>query len=139
MTSPLPSGRRPYLPGGWRYNATTRDWDLDDYGQIRGVHWVDEGMALAISVDAGTIQSSPDTGNRIREKLKYLGGANDAAIVEACIMEAQPLRRYVDAGQATVTRIVVEEKGPRLAFAVYYRNNLERSTRNNEKRLVWYT
>lgn len=135
----LPSGREPYLPGGWRYDGQTRDYALNSTGQVRGVHWIDEGMALALSVDRGSIKASPLTGNRIRELLPYLGGENDLATVEACVQDAQPLKRYVEANQVTIDRVEIHESGTRLAFAVFYRNLLENSERNNLKRLVWYT
>lgn len=140
MTAALPSGRRPYLPAGLRYDGKTQDWQLDANGQFRGVHWIDEGMALSVLVDAGSIKCSPNTGNRIREKLQYLGTQADAAIVESLIMVAQPLARYVEQGWVTVTRVQSEMVGSRLAYAVYYRNELEKNTRfDPEKKLLWYT
>lgn len=135
----LPSGRKPYLPGGLRYDGATKDFALNTDGQFRGVHWVDEGMAIAVLVDAGSIKSSPNTGNRVREKLAYLGGANELATVQSILMAAQPLARYVEQGWVTVTRIEAESTGARLAYAVYYRNELEKSSRfDTEKKLVWY-
>jgi hypothetical protein len=140
MTAPLPSGRRPYLPGGKRYDGATRDWSVDADGQIRGVHWVDAGMALSL-VDAGSIPSSSTTGNKIREKLPYLGGSDMSATVEAWMMAAQPLARYLAAGYITVPVIRSETQNSRLVYTVTYKNLLDKMPRDGSslRTLVWYT
>lgn len=139
MSHTLPSGRKPYLPGGWRYDGATQDWALDATGQVRGVHWLDEGVALALTAAAGSIPSSPGTGNRIKERLRYLGGENVKATVEACVFEAQPIARYIANGWMLISRVEVESEGSRLRYAVHYRNLLETSARQSEQRFVWYT
>lgn len=142
MTAPiLPSGRRPNTPGGLYYDGETKDFKRDSYGQLRSIHYVDEGMAMSLCVEKGSIKSASDTGNALRT-IKYLGTPTLADEVKAMVLSAQPLARLVSEGKALVTAIDVQTSGSTMCVSVYYVNLLTADPRNlksHERRLEWYT
>ena len=140
MTTTLPSGRRPYLAGGVYYDGATKDLRLNADGQIAGVHPVDEGMALSLSVDAGSIPAAPTTGNKLRQ-IRYIGSPSLADDVRSAVLSAFPLSRLVTEGKATVTKIEHLVRSSGLEVTVSYVNLLTADPRNvmqHEKRLEWY-
>lgn len=141
MNPILPSGRRPNLPAGRYYDGATADWKLDAYGQVAGTHPADEGMAMSILVTRGECKSSPTTGNTLRS-IQYLGGKDLGALVEAAVLDANPLQRLVSSGDVTITSIYYEIIDSRLVVSVKYVNNRvateSRLTTSHEKTLTWY-
>ena len=140
MPTTIPSGRRPYMAGGVRYDGATKDLVLNADGQISGVHPVDEGMALSLCVEKGSCPASPSMGNTLR-KIRYLGSPTLAEDVRSAVMSAFPLSRLVADGKAKVNRIEHRVRASGLEVTVSYVNLLTADPRNitlNEQRLEWY-
>jgi hypothetical protein len=124
-TSPLPgSPRGQFCPDGVRYNGRTQGWSLDANGRRMSIHRIDSGVQLAMFAQKGELLSDPDIGNELLNA-KELGTDRQHAEVEGIIRRANPIARYLAAGDITFTRVIDELRTSTgaLMVAFYYHNN----------------
>jgi hypothetical protein len=79
-----PAGQDPVLepsrprdaqtPVALKWDAATRDFLKDDKGRFLSIHPVDQRVALALTLEEGTLSAAPDMGTRLR-RARYAGGA----------------------------------------------------------------
>jgi hypothetical protein len=136
MPTPLPSGRRPYLPAGLYYDGRTRDFLLDSNGQHRGVHPNDEGMALSFAMRKGECPAAPDVGNELY-KIPYITADDIDAQIETQVRNAYPCSRLIAEGKVRIDSIKHEARPETngLAVVVNY-TNLDTSQRESAS---WYS
>lgn len=138
----LPSGRSPYASAGVAYQISARDLVVDQYGNVESVHPIDEGMAISMGVDRGSVKSSPDAGNDLR-KIEYLSDPKLEANVRSAVLSAQPLARYVADGQVRIEAIEVDVSvSNRLVVNVSYVNLVNSEARDEYShgiKLEWYS
>jgi hypothetical protein len=109
------------LPKAIRYEGATRDFPLDAMGHYQAVTPVEQGFALGLCVKQGDIKSSPTTGNTLHE-IVYVGDPDLDADVRDRIVNANPIKRYLDEGQAEIVRIDVQVTPNGFLAAVYFRD-----------------
>lgn len=116
----LPSGRHPYAAVPY-YDGHARDTVRDQYGSVRGVHPVDQGMAMALLVRRGECKSDPTAGNTLHE-VADLSGDDLESQIRSHVESAQPLARLVSEGKSRIERIDHQVAKGKLAVYVYYKN-----------------
>jgi hypothetical protein len=80
-----PTARRP--DGAIMYDSASRGWQLDQGGQYEVVHFVDQKVALALSIGEGDLAPVSDFGNRFR-RLSRLPRARLAAAADDAVRVA---------------------------------------------------
>jgi hypothetical protein len=118
-------GRSIYrAPAAQEFDGATRDFPLDDLGNFRALHPVDQGVAFSILVKRGQLKSAPNVGNTLHE-IGNVGGGRTAEQVKARVNDAFPLRDFLREGSVETIRIDhdVTVRG-RLLVVYTYRNTL---------------
>lgn len=108
-------------PKAIRYEGLTQDFPLDAVGSYQAVTPVEQGFALGCCVKQGDIKSSPLTGNTLHQ-IVYLGDPNLAADVRDRLVNANPIKRLLDDGQAELVRIDLQETPNGFRAAVFFRD-----------------
>lgn len=105
------------------YDPTTRAIPYDADGRAQQVHWVDQTVAVLLSVAQGSIAAAPDVGTD-RAQLKRATTANVQTVVDDVVRQA--LGKLLAQAAITILRIEVAMSPARglLAYDVTYRNNL---------------
>jgi len=127
-----PQRQRP--PGAMLYDAATGGWALDEKGQYKTVHFVDQKVALALCIAQWELGPVADFGNRFR-RLTRLPRARLAAAAEDAVRVAlaQPLRdREIELLSVQVDTAV---RG-RLVVVVTYKNLLLPGSEARQLRLA---
>lgn len=109
------------LPQAMRFEGETRDWSLASDGAYQAVTPVEQGFVLALCVRQGDIKSSPDTGNTLHE-IVYLGDPDLDSDIRDRIRNANPIKRFVDDGQAEIVKIETQETPNGLRARVFFRD-----------------
>lgn len=104
-----------------RLYSNPLDYRLDAKGRLIAGHPVDQGMALSMSVEKGSIKSAPEVGNELRKVA--IGTARTEADVQDRVLSSFPLSRYVAEQDVKILRIRHEERpAGGLLVSVDYRN-----------------
>ena len=102
------------------YDPAVRAWLIAN-GALAEMHWVDQSMALCLTISKGAIRSLPDLGID-RARLRKVTRAKAQAAVEAVVGEA--IAHLTSKELVTVLGIDVEYAPGELGFRVRYQNNL---------------
>lgn len=111
-------------PAAVEFDGATRDFVLKADGNFAALHPVDQGVALAILVQKGSIKSAPAIGNELGS-IEDLASPRLEQQVRARIDESFPLSTFLADGSVTTLNVEweVRESGG-LLVAYTYRNNL---------------
>lgn len=120
-----PGTQQTVVPGtSVQFDPTARDFAGTDAGYWKAVHWVDQSVTLALTIERGKLRSAPEMGVRYRQ-IKRLGDTTQNE-VEDMTLEALA---HLLAQPPKIEIVSIETAQPargQLLIAVTYRNLLTR-------------
>ncbi len=106
-------------PKALKFNPATRDFDITE-GVYAALHPVDQRVALALTIELGSIPSAPNVGHTLRRMRRSSGATVEA---DAKDRVRQALKTLLDAEDIAIDRIEVDaETRGRVIVVVYYVN-----------------